>query len=49
MPNVPSFILKFIYGELSDTILGVKVSNENGILNFTFKYEKIMKFKAIYS
>ena len=52
MPNVPSFILKFIYGELSDTILkGVKVSNEKiKSLNFKFKYEKVDEaLKAIYS
>ena len=52
MPNVPSFILKFIYGELSDTILkGVKVSNDKiKSLNFKFKYEKVDEaLKAIYS
>ena len=52
MPNVPSFVLKFIYGELSDTILkGVKVSNEKiKSLNFKFKYEKVDEaLKAIYS
>ena len=52
MPNVPSFVLKFIYGELSDTILkGVKVSNEKiKSLNFKFKYEKVDEaLRAIYS
>jgi len=52
MPNVPSFVLKFIYGEMSDTILkGVKVSNKKiKSLNFNFKYEKVEEaLKAIYS
>ena len=52
MPNVPSFVLKFIYGEMSDTILkGVKVSNEKiKSLNFNFKYEKVDEaLRAIYS
>ena len=52
MPNVPSFVLKFIYGEMSDTILkGVKVSNEKiKSLKFKFKYEKVDEaLKAIYS
>ena len=52
LPNVPSFVLKFIYGEMSDTILkGVKVSNEKiKSLNFKFKHEKIEEaLKAIYS
>ena len=52
MPNVPSFVLKFIYGELFDTILkGVKVSNEKiKSLNFKFKYEKVDEaLRAIYS
>ena len=52
MPNVPSFVLKFIYGEMSDTILkGVKVSNEKiKSLNFKFKYEKVDEaLRAIYS
>ena len=37
LPNVPSFVLKFLYGEMSDTILkGVKVSNEK-IKSLNFK------------
>ena len=52
MPNVPSFVLKFIYGEMSDTILkGVKVSNEKiKSLKLNFKYEKVDEaLRAIYS
>ena len=43
LPNVPSFVLKFIYGEMSDTILkGVKVSNEKlKKIELKLKYEKI--------
>ena len=43
LPNVPSFVLKFLYGEMSDTILkGVKVSNKKiKDTGFKFKYEKI--------
>lgn len=51
LPNVPSFILKFIYGEMSDTILkGVKVSNKKiKSLDYKFKYQKIDEaLKAIY-
>ena len=43
LPNVPSFVLNFLYGELSDTILkGVRVSNKK-IKNegFNFKFDKI--------
>ena len=52
LPNVPSLIIKLIYGELSDTILqGVKVSNDK-IKNegFKFKYDKIADaLKKIYN
>ena len=43
LPNVPSFVLKFLYGEMSDTILkGVKVSNEKlKKIELKLKYEKI--------
>tara|TARA_B110001452_G_scaffold40542_1_gene31013 strand:- start:466 stop:1365 length:900 start_codon:yes stop_codon:yes gene_type:complete len=43
LPNVPSFVLKFLYGEMSDTILkGVKVSNEKlKEIELKLKYEKI--------
>tara|TARA_B100000768_G_scaffold104242_1_gene96810 strand:- start:624 stop:1523 length:900 start_codon:yes stop_codon:yes gene_type:complete len=43
LPNVPSFVLKFLYGEMSDTILkGVKVSNEKlKRIELKLKYEKI--------
>jgi uncharacterized protein len=51
IPNVPSLIIKLIYGELSKTILlGVKVSNDK-IKNkgFKFKYDKIADaLKKIY-
>ena len=52
LPNVPSFILRFLYGEMSDTILkGVKVSNKKiKNLGFKFKYNKIDEaLKYIYS
>jgi len=52
LPNVPSFILRFLYGEMSDTILkGVKVSNKKiKNLGFKFKYDKIDEaLKYIYS
>jgi len=43
LPNLPSFVLKFIYGELADILLnGVKVSNEKVIqTNFQFKFDKL--------
>ena len=43
LPNVPSFVLKFLYGEMSDTILkGVKVSNKKlKEIKLKLKYEKI--------
>ena len=43
LPNVPSFVLKFLYGEMSDTILkGVKVSNKKlEEIEVKLKYEKI--------
>jgi uncharacterized protein (TIGR01777 family) len=43
LPNVPSFVLKFLYGEMADTILkGVKVSNEKlKEIELKLKYEKI--------
>ena len=43
LPNVPSFLLKFLYGEMADTILkGVKVSNKKlKSTDFTFKYENL--------
>jgi NAD dependent epimerase/dehydratase family enzyme len=43
LPNVPSFVIKFLYGEMSDTILkGVKVSNEKlKEIELKLKYEKI--------
>jgi len=43
LPNVPSFVLKFLYGEMCDTILkGVKVSNEKlKKIELKLKYEKI--------
>jgi uncharacterized protein (TIGR01777 family) len=43
LPNVPSFVLKFLYGEMSDTILkGVKVSNKKlKEIELKLKYEKI--------
>ena len=52
LPNVPSFVLKFLYGEMSDTILkGVKVSNEKlKAIDLKLKYEKIEEaFSEIYS
>ena len=52
LPNIPSFILRFLYGEMSDTILkGVKVSNKKiKNLGFKFKYDKIDEaLKYIYS
>ena len=52
LPNVPSFILRFLYGEMSDTILkGVKVSNKKiKDAGFKFKYEKIEDaLREIYS
>ena len=42
LPNVPSFVLKFFYGEMSETILkGVKVSNKKLKEEINLKYEKI--------
>jgi len=43
LPNVPSFVLKFLYGEMSDTILkGVKVSNKKiNEIELKLKYDKI--------
>ena len=42
LPNVPSFVLKFLYGEMSETILkGVKVSNKKLKEEINLKYEKI--------
>ena len=42
LPNVPSFVLKFFYGEMSETILkGVKVSNKKLKGEINLKYEKI--------
>ena len=42
LPNVPSFVLKFLYGEMSETILkGVKVSNKKLKGEINLKYEKI--------
>lgn len=43
LPNVPSFVLQFLYGEMSDTILkGVKVSNKKlKEIELKLKYEKI--------
>tara|TARA_B110000977_G_scaffold1049_1_gene1447 strand:+ start:1085 stop:1981 length:897 start_codon:yes stop_codon:yes gene_type:complete len=42
LPNVPSFVLKFLYGEMSETILkGVKVSNKKIKGEINLKYEKI--------
>lgn len=43
LPNVPSFLIKFLYGEMADTILkGVKVSNNKlKSTSFEFKYEKL--------
>ena len=42
LPNVPSFFLKFFYGEMSETILkGVKVSNKKLKGEINLKYEKI--------
>ena len=40
---MPSFVLKFLYGEMSDTILkGVKVSNKKlEEIEVKLKYEKI--------
>ena len=52
LPNVPSFVLKFLYGEMSDTILkGVKVSNEKlKEIDLKLKYEKIEQaLSEIYS
>ena len=52
LPNIPSFVLKFLYGEMSDTILkGVKVSNKKiKDTGFKFKYEKIEDaLREIYS
>lgn len=52
LPNVPSFVLKFLYGEMSDTILkGVKVSNEKlKAIDLKLKYEKIEEaLSEIYS
>ena len=51
LPNVPSFLLKFLYGEMSDTILrGVKVSNKKlKSTDFKFKYENLdQALKEIY-
>jgi len=43
LPNVPSFILKLIYGELADILLeGVKVNNEKIIASgYSFKHNKL--------
>ena len=43
LPNVPSFVLKFIYGELADILLeGVKVANDKiKSAGFQFKYDKL--------
>ena len=43
LPNVPSFVLKFIYGELADILLeGSRVSNEKiKSQGFDFKYDRI--------
>ena len=42
LPNVPSFVLKFLYGEMSETILkGVKVSNKKLKDEIKLKYENI--------
>ena len=51
LPNVPSFVLKFLYGEMSETILkGVKVSNKQLKGEINLKYEKIEDaLKEIYS
>ena len=52
LPNVPSFVLKFLYGELSETILkGVRVSNQKiKKLGVEFKYDTIKDaLKNIYS
>ena len=52
LPNVPSFVLKFIYGELANIILeGVRVDNQK-IINdgFTFKFNTLKEaLKDIYS
>ena len=52
LPNVPSFILNILYGELSDTILkGVRVSNKKvKDLGFRFKYDQLkVALKEIYN
>ena len=43
LPNVPGFVLKFIYGELADILLeGSRVSNEKiKSQGFDFKYDRI--------
>ncbi len=43
LPNVPNIILKFLYGELSETIIkGVKVSNEKiKKEGYKFKYDNL--------
>ena len=43
LPNVPSFVLKLLYGELSDTILkGVKVSNDKVKKEgYNFRYDQL--------
>ena len=43
LPNVPSFVIKFIYGELADILLeGSRVSNEKiKSQGFDFKYDLI--------
>ena len=43
LPNVPRFVLKFIYGELADILLeGSRVSNEKIKSQcFNFKYDQI--------
>ena len=43
LPNVPSFMLKLIYGELADILLeGVKVDNQKIIQSgYTFKLDKL--------
>ena len=52
LPNVPSFVLKFLYGELSDTILkGVRISNKKiKQKGFNFKFDSLEEaLNQIYS
>ena len=52
LPNVPRFVLKFIYGELADILLeGSRVSNEKiKSQGFDFKYDQIeMALSEIYN